>query len=108
MSSERLFAYLNLVKAAEQQPFVKSTDGLVMRGLLARLVWAKMQAQEAGLTPAEIQAAVQIGETRNPLKADPPLDTNDYAPGNSETYWEAVYLEALAFWAARSGGEEED
>lgn len=108
MPSEKLIAYLNLVNAAERQPFGKLVDGLVIRGLVARLVWAKMQAQEAGLTPAEIQAAVQIGESRNPLRANPPLDTTDYAPGNTEAYWEAVYREAIAFWASRSGGEEEE
>lgn len=107
MPSEKLTAYLNLVKAAEQQKFGKTEDGLIVRGLVAGLVWAKIQAHDTGLTPSEIQAAIQVGEYRNPLKTNPPPETNDYVPYNTESYWEAVYQEAVAFWASRRDGEEE-
>lgn len=108
MPSEKLTAYLNLVKAAEQQPFARTEEGLIARGLVAGLVWSKIQAREAGLTPSEIWAAIQIGEHRNPSKANPPPDTHNYAPYDTESYWEAVYREALAFWASQESGVKKE
>jgi hypothetical protein len=109
MSSEnsKLAAYLNLVREAEHQRFGKTESGAVFRGVVASLVRAKIEAIATGLTDEEMQAAILIGEHRNPLKADPPLDTQDYFPFNTETYWEAVYREAEDFWASRVGGGEE-
>jgi hypothetical protein len=104
----KLDAYLNLVIEAEHQFFGRAENGVIFRGLVAGLVRAKIEAHDAGLTPAEIQAAIQIGEYRNPLKANPPLDTNDYTPYNTEEYWEEVYREAEDFWARRCGSGREE
>ncbi len=71
------------------------------------MVLAKIQAREAGLTEAEMEMAVQVGEHHNPLKSNPPFDTQDYALVNTERYWEGVHAEAEAYWADRYVSEDE-
>ena len=104
----KLSAYLKLVDEAQQQPFGRDGEGLVFRGVVASVVLAKIQAHDAGLTNAEIEMAVQIGEHYNPMKANPPLDHQDYTLVNTEKYWQEVHAEAEAFWADRYGYEDED
>lgn len=97
----KLSAYLQLVQAAETRECWQTADGQIIRGIAARLVSAQFAALDAGLTAAEMRAAVQIGEQRSQPQSELPSDFNPFEPSYTLAYWASVYREIEAFWERR-------
>lgn len=88
-------AYEHLVTLTQERPaYPEEIQNLVK--VFARAILA---AIHAGLTPDEIRTACREGrETTTQVTIDPSLDPE---------YWLRVYAEAKAFWASRSGYEND-
>lgn len=90
---------LRLQTLAQEQAFWLGVEGVVVTGYAASIGQRVMEALSAGLTPAEILAALKEGEQRGlPLPHDlPPMAEDDLPPD----YWQAIRTEAEDYWANR-------
>ena len=84
---------------AQEQAFWLGVEGVVVAGYATSIGRQVMETLNAGLTPAEILAALNEGEQRSlPLLHDfTPLPADDLPPN----YWQAIQDEAETYWANR-------
>jgi len=91
--------YHKVVQSAEDIAFWNGIDGIIATGFITSLAMTILEAQEQGLTRAEIKAAVQIGEHRGSPKQQPINRTDADEP--SPEYWSKVHQEAEHYWLER-------
>ena len=97
----KLAAYLDLVRHTEQQTSqIPAVDRLT--GAFSHSVF---QAMQTGLSHEELLAAVIIGSHLGRQRENEPPNF-PFLIGQLD-YWEAVYLEAEAYWARRYRSNDE-
>lgn len=97
-NSEKLTAYLHLVdKMTDQTHLIR--DGINSLGVQLAIILA----EEAGLTPAEVLCALQVGDSLGlPMEQRPERQSEVPDLAYWRSYAEAVHQEVEDYWAERN------